>query len=164
MQKPLSVELHGDREVRVVRSFHAPRALVWDAFTKPALVRRWMLGPPGWTMPICEMEVRAGGAFRWRWRSDSDGKEFGFYGIFLEVVATKKLVHEEKYDPGDVGGSMTTESCIVSQAFSESQGVTTLTISMLFASKEARDAAVSTGMTDGMEMSYANLDAILAVK
>ena len=161
MTKPLSVELHGDREVRVVRSFRAPRALVWDAFTKPDMMKRWMLGPPGWTMPVCEMDVRVGGAFRWRWRSDDDGKEFGFYGTFLEVVAPSKLVHEEHYDPGDVGGPMTTDPCIVSQSFGETRGVTTLTITMLFGSKEARDGAVSTGMTDGMEMSYAGLERIL---
>jgi Activator of Hsp90 ATPase homolog 1-like protein len=78
MPKPLEVSLPSDREVRVVRSFSAPRKLVWDAHTKPELMQRWMLGPPGWSMPVCEIDLRVGGAYRWRWRSDEDGKEFGF--------------------------------------------------------------------------------------
>ena len=66
MPRPLEVTLPSDREVRVVRSFDAPRQLVWDAHTRPELVTRWMLGPPGWTMPVCEMDLRAGGKYRWR--------------------------------------------------------------------------------------------------
>ena len=74
------VTMPSDREVMVTRSFKAPRALVFRAYTEPRLVRRWMLGPPGWSMPVCEMDVRAGGRYRWRWRNDTDGKEFGFAG------------------------------------------------------------------------------------
>ena len=91
MPKPLEVTLPSDREVRVVRSFNAPRKLVWDAHTKPELVQKWMLGPPGWTMPVCEMDVRVGGSYRWRWRSQEDGKEFGFFGKFREVDAPNAL-------------------------------------------------------------------------
>jgi uncharacterized protein YndB with AHSA1/START domain len=69
----------------VVRDFNAPRALVYEACTKPELMQRWLLGYPGWAMPVCEMDVRPGGGFRWRWRSDADGSEFGFHGRFLEV-------------------------------------------------------------------------------
>ena len=159
MPKPLEVSLPSDREVRVVRSFDAPRKLVWDAHTKPELIQRWMLGPPGWSMPVCEMDLRVGGAYRWRWRSNDDGKEFGFFGKFLEVREPAKLVHEERYDPGDVGGPMTGESGIITSAFEDAGKATVLTVTMLFASKEARDGAIASGMTDGMEMSYANLDA-----
>ena len=66
------VSLPSDREVSVSRRFNAPRALVWEAYTTPEIVQRWLLGPPGWTMPVCEMDVRVGGAFRWVWRSDED--------------------------------------------------------------------------------------------
>lgn len=162
MSKPLEVSLPTDREVRVVRSFSAPRKLVWDAHTKPELVQRWMLGPPGWTMPVCEMDLRVGGAYRWRWRSNDDGKEFGFFGKFLEVNAPAKLMHEEHFDPGDVGGSMTTDPAIITSTFEDAGKGTRLVVNMLFASKEARDGAVATGMTDGMEMSYANLEGLLA--
>lgn len=163
MPEPIEVTLPSDREVRVVRSFNAPRQLVWDAHTKPELIQRWMLGPPGWAMPVCEMDVRVGGAYRWRWRSEADGKEFGFFGEFLEVNKPAKLVHRESYDPGDVGGSMSTaEPAVITSEFSESDGVTTLVVTMLFASKDVRDGAVSTGMTGGMEIGYARLDEMLA--
>jgi uncharacterized protein YndB with AHSA1/START domain len=163
MPKPLEVTLPSDREVRVVRTFNAPRALVWDAHTKPELVKKWMLGPPGWTMPVCEMDVRVGGKYRWRWRSEEDGKEFGFHGTFMEVKAPSKIVHDEYYDPGDVGGAMpTNDPAHITLELSESGGVTTLVNTMRFASKEARDGAVSTGMTDGMEMGYARLDDMFA--
>lgn len=164
MPKPLQVTQPSDREVRVVRTFAAPRQLVWDAHTKPELVKKWMLGPPGWTMPVCEMDLRVGGKYRWRWRSDEDGKEFGFFGTFKEVNGPERLVYEEHYDPGDVGGTMPSEPAIVTSVFEESNGVTTLTVTMLFASKEIRDAAVGTGMTGGMEMGYARLDEMFAAK
>jgi uncharacterized protein YndB with AHSA1/START domain len=162
--KPLEVTLPSDREVRVVRSFKAPRQLVWDAHTKPELITKWMLGPPGWTMPVCEMDLRVGGAYRWRWRSEEDGKEFGFFGTFKEVSAPAKIVHEETFDPGDVGCAMSTEPAIISSTFEEANGVTTLTVNMLFPSKQARDGAVSTGMTDGMEIGYARLDEMFEAK
>jgi uncharacterized protein YndB with AHSA1/START domain len=165
MPKPLEVTLPSDREVRVTRTFNAPRALVWDAHTKPELVKKWMLGPPGWTMPVCEMDVRAGGKYRWRWRNDEDGKEFGFYGTFLEVKAPARIVHDEYYDPGDVGGAMpSNDPAQITLELSESGGITTIVNVMRFVSKEARDAAVSTGMTDGMEMGYARLDEMFAGK
>lgn len=78
MPKPLEVSLPSDREVRVVRSFSAPRKLVWDAHTKPELVTRWMLGPPGWTMPICEMDLRVGGAYRGVGAAMQMAKNLGF--------------------------------------------------------------------------------------
>jgi uncharacterized protein YndB with AHSA1/START domain len=150
-----------DREVQVVRSFKAPAALVYRAFTEPDLVRRWMLGPPGWSMPVCEMDVRVGGAYRWRWRSDEDGSEFGFRGSFREVQPPVRLVHTEAYDPGTVGGGYPGQAALVTTSFSEDAGVTTMTTLIDFGSKEARDAAVATGMTDGMEQSYALLDGVL---
>src|SRR5580765_889882 len=89
------VTLPSDREVKVTRSFKAARPLVYRAYTEPALVQRWLLGPPGWSMPVCEMDVRVGGRYRWRWRSNEGGKEFGFHGEFKEVDAPGKLVHSE---------------------------------------------------------------------
>ena len=150
-----------DREVQVVRSFRAPAALVYRAFTEPDLVRRWMLGPPGWSMPVCEMDVRVGGAYRWRWRSDQDGSEFGFHGTFRDVEPPVRLVHTEAYDPGTVGGGHSGQDALVTTSFREDGGITTMTTVIDFGSKEARDAAVATGMTDGMEQSYALLDRLL---
>jgi uncharacterized protein YndB with AHSA1/START domain len=154
------VALPSDHEVKVTRKFRARRDLVWKAYTTPELVRRWLLGPPGWTMPVCEMDVRAGGKYRWRWRSNEDGKEFGFHGEFREVSPPEKLVQIEFYDPGDVGGDMG-EGALITTTFTEKDGVTTLTSLMDFKTKAARDAALSTGMTDGMEQSYQLLDGVL---
>lgn len=152
-----------EREVKVTRSFKAPRALVYRAYTEPELVRRWLLGPPGWSMPVCDMDVRVGGQYRWRWRSDDDGSEFGFFGTFREVRPSSKLVHTEAYDPGTVGGGYPDgEDALVTVTFTEDGGVTTVTTLIDFGSKEARDAAVATGMTDGMEQSYELLDRLLA--
>ena len=155
------VTLPSDREVKVTRSFKAPRALVYRAHTEPELVRRWLLGPPGWSMPVCEMDVRVGGKYRWRWRNDQDGSEFGFSGTFREVKPAEKLVHTEAYEPGTVGGSFPGNDALVTVTFTEDGGVTTMTSLIDFGSKEARDAAIATGMTDGMEQSYQLLDRLL---
>src|SRR5215510_1735765 len=94
-----------DREIQVERDFNAPRPLVWDAFTKPELVRRWLLGPDGWTMPVCEIDLRVGGRYRYVWRKESTGHEMGLGGEFREIVHAEKLVATEKFDdawyPGD---------------------------------------------------------------
>ena len=157
------VSLPSDREVLVTRSFHAERELVWEAYTTPELVKRWLLGPPGWTMPVCEMDVRPGGTFRWLWRSEEDGKQFGFHGRFTEVERPTKIRHTESYDPGDIGGNMgEAGEATVTLTLTEKGGVTTLWTLIDYGSREARDAAMSTGMTDGMEMSYQKLEELLA--
>lgn len=156
------VSLPSDREVEVTRAFAAPRELVFEAYTTPALVKRWLLGPPGWTMPVCEMDVRVGGTFRWRWRSESNGSEFGFHGRFLDVTPPSTLRHTEAFDPGDLDENMGDGEVEVTVRFAESDDETTVTTLIRYASKEDRDAAVSTGMTDGMEMSYKLLDKLIA--
>jgi uncharacterized protein YndB with AHSA1/START domain len=155
-----TVTLPNDRDVVVVRAFNAPRSLVFDAWTKPALLQRWMLGPPGWTMPVCEMDVRPGGTFTWRWRSEESGAEFGFTGEFREVVRPSRIVHVERYEPGDVGGEM--GEALVTSELTEKNGVTTHTMTIHYESKAVRDAALKTGMTDGMEQSFQKLDELLA--
>jgi len=155
-----TVMLPNDLEVVVVRDFRAPRSAVFDAWTKPELMSRWLLGPPGWTMPICEMDVRVGGKFRWRWRNEA-GAEFGFTGVFREVVRPSRIVHTEAYDPGTVGGTMGAEA-LVTTVLAESAGITTYTTTIRYQSKADRDAALRTGMTDGMEQSFVQLDAVLA--
>jgi uncharacterized protein YndB with AHSA1/START domain len=154
------VTLPGDTQVRVTRSFNAPRELVWEAYTTPELMQRWLLGPPGWTMPVCEMDLRVGGKFRWVWESEEDGSRFGIHGEFREVAEPARLVHTEVYDPGDVGGSMGEATDTLT--LTETGGITTVTTLIDYGSKEARDAAMSTGMTDGMEASYQQLEVLLA--
>ena len=156
------VTLPSDREVKVTRSFKAARPLVYRAYTEPELVRRWQLGPPGWSMPVCEMDVRVGGRYRWRWRSDENGDEFGFNGTYREVQPPSKIVHTEAYEPGTVGGDYPVgDDATVTVTFAEDGGVTTVTTLIDFGSREGRDAVLKTGMTDGMEQSYQLLDKLL---
>lgn len=156
-----AVTLPSDSQVEVRRSFKAPRALVYRAYSEPELVRRWMLGPPGWSMPVCEVDMRVGGTYRWRWRNEQDGSEFGFTGVFREVDPPARVVHSEVFDPGTTGSGEPGEA-IVTITFVEEDGFTTVTTNIDFGTREVRDAAMSTGMTDGMEMSYQRLDAELS--
>lgn len=156
--EPARVSLPDQRSVLVTRSFNASRDRVYAAYTRPALLQRWLLGPPGWSMPVCEMDVRVGGTFRWRWRADDGGQEFGFSGTFLEVDPGRRLRHTEAFDPGDTGEHMGDGHADVTVTFVEHGAVTTVETLIVYASPEDRDAAMSTGMTDGMEISYQNLD------
>jgi len=156
---PIEVTQPSECQVRVVRTFQAPRQLVWDAHTKPELMQKWCYGYDGWTLPVCEMDVREGGKYRWRWRSDKDGSEFGFFGAFSEVAAPSKLAHDQYFDPGNMDYTMPLgDPCLITLELSEAGGVTTLTNTMTFVSKEARDQALATGMTDGMEVGYIRID------
>lgn len=112
-------------------------------------------------MPVCDMDVQVGGRYRWRWR-DENGVEFGFTGEMLEVELHSKMVHTQIFDPGDLGGSMGDAGSVITVTFNETDGITNVATSIKFASKADRDAAMSTGMTDGMELSYQQLDAVLA--
>jgi uncharacterized protein YndB with AHSA1/START domain len=122
-------------------------------------MRKWLVGYPGWDMPVCEMDVRVGGKYRWQWKNREDGKQFGFFGAFTQVDGPGRLAHDQYFDPGDLGSSMPTgDPTEISLDLREQNGVTTLVCNMKFASKEARDGAVATGMTDGMEFNYKHLD------
>ena len=160
--KPAEVSTPSDREVLVKRSFDAPVNLVWQAYTDPALMRRWLTSMPGWSMPVCEMTTDVGGKYRWGWRNDENGQEFGFTGEMLEVALHSKIVHTQVFDAGNLGESMGSEPYIVTVMFNESNGITNVTTTIKFASQADRDAAMSTGMTEGMEMNYKQLDGVLA--
>src|SRR3970040_1417373 len=94
----LKVTAHGDRQIVMTRGFDAPRTLVFDAHTKPEHVKRWLLGPPGWSMPVCEIDLRVGGKYRYVWRRDSDGKEMSMGGVFREIGPPERLVATERFD------------------------------------------------------------------
>ncbi len=142
-------------EAVATRTFDAPRDLVWEAHTKPDLVRRWLLGPDGWTMPVCEIDLRVGGKFRYVWRH-ADGREMGMGGAFTEIVKPERLAHTELFDADWTGGRTT-----VTQTFTERGGKTTLTMVIRYPSTQARDAALATPMASGMEAGYARLDDLL---
>lgn len=153
----LEVTTPSDREIVVTRLFDAPRQLVFDCHTKPELVRRWLLGPPGWTMPVCEIDPKVGGAIRYVWRRDADGTDMGLSGVVREIVPPRRLVVTELFDQDWTGGET-----LVTSVFTEKAGKTTLTMTVLYSSRAARDGALGTGMMRGMEQSYQRLDAMLA--
>lgn len=152
----LTITPRGERELVLERSFDAQRELVFAAYTRPELVRRWLLGPPGWTMPVCEIDLRVGGAYRYQWQNDR-GATMGVRGVFREVVPPQRLVTAEIFDEDWTGGE-----AIGTILFTEHAGRTTVTQTMLYSSREARDGALRSGMAEGMEMGFARLDEVLA--
>jgi uncharacterized protein YndB with AHSA1/START domain len=163
--KPAEVSTPSDREVLVKRSFDATPDLVWRTYTEPDLMRRWLTAMPGWTMPVCDMTTEVGGQYRWRWRDEANGVEFGFTGEILEVSPHERIVHTQVYDPGTMGGSMGDGASVITVTFETAgDGTTNVATSIKFATQADRDAAISTGMTDGMEMSYKQLDDVLAAE
>jgi uncharacterized protein YndB with AHSA1/START domain len=152
----LKVTLPSDCEVRLVRVFAAPRQLVFDANTKPEMLKRWLFGPDGWSMSVCEIDLRVGGKYRYVWRHQ-DGREFGTGGKFVVIAPPEKIVSTEQPDwaPGQGESFNTLE-------FAEKAGKTTVTLTMRFPSKEVRDAAIKSGMNEGIEVGYARLDTIFA--
>jgi uncharacterized protein YndB with AHSA1/START domain len=144
-----------DRTVRAVREFDAPRDLIWRAHTEPEHVKNWMLGPDGWTMPVCEIDLRPGGRWHWRWRNEKTGEEFGMTGEYREVRRPERLVNTESW------GDDWPESVSTAE-FAEANGKTTLTVTAEWPSKEARDRAIATGMNEGWGKSYDRLEEMLA--
>src|SRR5262249_22172650 len=94
----LQLTAPGDREILMTRRFDAPRDLVFEAWTTPELVRRWLLGPPGWSMPVCEIDLRVGGSYRFVWRRDDDGREMAMGGVYRDVAAPERIVATERFD------------------------------------------------------------------
>ena len=139
-----------DREVRWTRVFDAPRRLVFEAWTNPRHVPNWMLGPDGWTMPVCEIDLRPGGKWHFVWRK-ADGSEMAMTGTYTEVIPPEKVVHTEKW--GDEW-----PETINTLLLTEANGKTTMTETVLYPSKEALQAALKTGMTEGADQSYARLN------
>lgn len=152
----LKITTPSDREIVMTRVFDAPRKLVWEALTTPALIRRWLGGMPGWTMTACEMDLRVGGTYRYEWRKD-DGTVMGMGGVLREVTAPERMVATERFDQSWYPGEG-----LVSQVLTEQGGKTTITMTLRYESKEARDMVVNSGATSGMEMGYARLDGLLA--
>ena len=140
----------------MTRVFDAPRRLVFEAYTTPELLERWLLGPPGWSLPVCEIDLRVGGALRFVWRGP-DGAEMGMGGVYREIVRPERLVHTELFDQDWTGGET-----LVTTVLDEAAGRTTLTSTVRYGSQEARDAALRTGMAHGVAASYDRLAGLLA--
>ena len=151
----LKITTPTDRELVMTRVFDAPRGMVFDALTQPDLVRRWLLGPPGWTMPVCEIDVRSGGKYRYVWQN-ADGRKMGMGGTFQEVVQPSRIVATEVYEDYWTGGET-----LVTTELVETRGKTTVSTTVHYASRDARDAALKMGATKGLEASYNRLDELL---
>ena len=152
----LKLKLSGDREIVFTRSFNAPPQLVWDAMTKPELVKRWLFGPPGWTMTVCDMDMRVGGKYRWVWRGP-DGTEMGMGGVHREVVPHERIVNTQLFDQDWTGGV-----AVGTLVLTEQDGKTLITNTVRYATAEAREAVLKTPMEQGMGMGYDRLEQLLA--
>ena len=153
----LDVAMPTDREIVATRAFDASRELVFDAFTKPELVKRWMVGPDGWSLAVCDIDLRVGGAFRYVWRNDADGNEFVVSGVYTDIVRPERVAHTERFDDPDYPGES-----LETWTFDERDGVTTLTMTLLYESKEARNKALELGVDQGIAAGHDHLDALLA--
>ena len=149
------ISLPTDCEILIQRDFHAPRQLVFDAFTKPELVRQWLLGPSGWTMPVCEIDLRVGGRYRYVWRKDGV-KDMGMGGVFREIVVPARLVATEKFEDSWYAGE-----ALDTTVFVEAGDITKLELTVLYESKETRDTASKSGMERGMVAGYNRLEEML---
>jgi uncharacterized protein YndB with AHSA1/START domain len=152
----------GDTDIVAVREFAAPRAKVWAAYTRPEHLQQW-LSTPDWPMELCEVDLRGGGTYRYRWRSPT-GESFGFSGEFLEVEPPSRLVSTEAYDSAP---SMTADvpdgpPAIVTLTLEEANGRTTLTLLMRYPSREVREAVLASGMTGGLGTTLTQLEDLLA--
>ena len=152
----LAIAAQGERELVMTRTFDAPRDLVFDAMTKPELLRRWLFGPTGWTMTVCEVDLRVGGKYRYEWRKD-DGTEMGMGGVYREIVRPSRIATTELFDQDWTGGEASSIAVL-----EEKSGTTTLTTTMLYASRESRDAVLKSGMERGVAAGYDRLDDIFA--
>jgi uncharacterized protein YndB with AHSA1/START domain len=154
--RKLQITTPSDRKVAMTRTFDAPRRLVFDAFTKPELIKRWLGVRAGWTMPVCEVDLRVGGTYRYVWRGPK-GNDMGMGGVFREIVAPERIVATEKFDDSWYAGE-----AVDTTVFVEQGGKTTVTTTVRYESKEARDGVLATPMATGVAESYDTLAAYLA--
>jgi uncharacterized protein YndB with AHSA1/START domain len=151
----LTVEARGEREIVMTRVFDAPAARVFDAFSRPELLTRWF-GPRGWSLSVCEVDLRVGGNWRFVVRGP-DGTEMGMRGAYLEIQPPERSVHTEVFDDyADAGES------VVTAQYRERDGQTTLTATVAYPSREVRDAVLASGMEHGAAESYDKLAELLA--
>lgn len=164
----LSISPRGDREIVMSRDFDAPRQLVWDAWTKPELVKRWLCGPEGWSLTRCDIDLRVGGAYRFEltrtgiheaadspfeWKDEV----MGWGGVYLDLAEPERWVNTELFDEAWYEGES-----LLTYVLTEHDGVTHLESTMRLVSTEARDTALTSGMDEGMDVDYARLDELLA--
>ncbi len=151
----LKITTPSDREIAMTRVFDAPRRLVYEAYTKPELLKRWLGVHNGWTLAVCEIDLKVGGTYRYVWRHP-DGMEMGMRGVYQELIPSERVVATEKFDQpwyeGEAVGTVT---------FDEQDGKTTLTMTILYASKDIRDAVLQSPMEQGVASGFNKLAELL---
>jgi uncharacterized protein YndB with AHSA1/START domain len=157
-RQTLQVTTPSDLEVTMTRDFHAPRQLVFDALTQPALIRQWLGVHGSWQWVVCDVDLRVGGDYRYVWRN-AKGREMGMGGRFLDITPPERLVNTERFDdpwyPGE--GHATA-------VLTERDGWTTLSTTVRAESREARDTILRSGMETGVIAAYNSLDQVLAAR
>jgi uncharacterized protein YndB with AHSA1/START domain len=153
---PLKVEARGERELVMTRDFDAPRSLVFAALTRPELIKRWLGVFGGWSMAVCEVDLRVGGSYRYLWRN-TNGTEMGMRGVYKEIVPDERIVSTESFDESWYPGDAVDTAVLV-----ETGGRTTLTTTIRYSSREARDGVLKSPMESGVAKGYEAMDALLA--
>lgn len=156
MSTPVKVAPKGTREILITRSFNAPRVLVFDAFSKPAMVKQWLHGPPGWTMTTCRIDLRVGGKYRYAWRNHT-GDTMAITGEYTEVSRPERIVNTERFEPAWYDGD-----ALATMVLTEKAGRTLMRLTARYASKKTRDEILASPMEGGLEFSYERLDQLLA--
>ena len=145
-----------DREIAMTRVFDAPRHLVFKAYTTPDLLKQWLGVHAGWSMAVCEVDLRVGGAYRYVWRN-AQGMEMGMRGVFREVVPNERIVATEVFDQSWYPGE-----AVDTVVLTEQGGRTTLTLTVRYESREARDAVLKSPMEQGVAAGFDKLEQLLA--
>lgn len=156
MIETLQMTTPSDREIAWARKLNAPRDMVFDTLTRPELIQRWLLGPDGWSMPVCEVDLRVGGKFHYVWHHKEKG-EMGMQGVYKEIVRPEKLVHTEIFDESWYPGEALATTILKAEG-----DQTILTTRMLYETREARDGVLKSNMEKGMAVSYKNLADLLS--
>jgi uncharacterized protein YndB with AHSA1/START domain len=154
----LNVTTPSDREIMMTRVFDAPRHMVFDCYTKPELLKRWLTGPEGWSFVVCDNDLTVGGVFHWVWRGP-DGQEMGMSGVHRDIVRPERIVRTELFDQDCTGGET-----VGTLTLFEQDGKTTATTTVLYASRDARDGALKSGMAHGVAASNDRLETLLAAE
>ena len=152
----LNVTTPSDREIAMTRIFDAPQRMVFDAYTKPELLKRWLGVQNGWSLEVCEIDLRVGGTYRYVWRGP-DREEMAMGGVFREIVPYERISANEKFDVAWYEGE-----CLETVTFVEQDGKTTLTMTLLYDSKEVRDSVLESPAEGGVAAGFDTLEDLLA--
>ena len=152
----LTQERLGAKQLVITRSFNAPRDLVVKANTQPEYVRRWLLGPPGWEMPVCEMDLRVCGRYRWEWSHAESNMRMGLGGEYLELDLPRRMRVTQAFDDAWDG-----KQSMIETEFLEQGAQTVMKLTITYESEEILERVMQSPMASGMEMGYERLEALL---